>query len=86
MKPRRVSPSGWVSPRYEVTGMSTPVLCRRCGKVYDLGKVTVTARYADCSVWTTPCCQTTADDRLWTGLPAITYLTKDGEIDDERYR
>ena len=43
-------------------GMTSPVRCR-CGSVYDLGKVEVTARYADCSMWRTPCCRVLADDR-----------------------
>ena len=43
-------------------GMTSPVRCR-CGQVYDLGKVTVTGRYTDCSMWKTPCCGITADDR-----------------------
>ena len=46
----------------QAEGMTFPVRCR-CGGVYDLGKVTVTARYADCSMWKAPCCGVTADDR-----------------------
>jgi hypothetical protein len=46
----------------ETDGMTTPVRCR-CGRVYDLGKVTVEARYTDCSMWRTPCCKVLADDR-----------------------
>ena len=46
----------------DTTGMSFPVRCR-CGHVYDLGKVEVTARYTDCSMWRTPCCKVLADDR-----------------------
>jgi hypothetical protein len=33
-----------------IEAMSQPVRCR-CGGVYDLGTVEVTARYADCSMW-----------------------------------
>lgn len=51
----------------QIEGMSQPARCRFCHKVYDLGTVTVTARYADCSVWKTPCCGHTADDRGETG-------------------
>ena len=48
--------------------MSWPVRCNRCHHgVYDLGMVEVTARYADCSVWKTPCCNQTVDDRGQTG-------------------
>lgn len=48
-------------------GMLMPVRCK-CGEVYDAGHVTVTARYADCSVWSAPCCGRQADDRReWGG-------------------
>jgi hypothetical protein len=43
------------------------VRCLHCGGTYDLGKVTVVARYTDCSVWRTPCCDLTVDDRGETG-------------------
>ena len=58
----------WFGQRYDdavhaqTEGMTSPVRCR-CGHVYDLGKVEVTARYADCSMWRTPCCKVLADDR-----------------------
>jgi hypothetical protein len=48
-------------------GMHQPVECCWCGGVYDLGTVTVTGRYADCSVWEAPCCGRTVDDRGETG-------------------
>lgn len=49
-------------------GMMSPVRCARCHRgVYDLGKVEVTARYADCSVWKAPCCGALVDDRGETG-------------------
>lgn len=53
----------------QIRAMSSPVQCR-CGSVYDLGTVTVTARYADCSMWKAPCCGHVADDRSpgWGGL------------------
>lgn len=47
--------------------MFMPVRCAFCREIYDLGNVEVTARYADCSVWKTPCCGRTADDRGDTG-------------------
>jgi hypothetical protein len=47
--------------------MSFPVRCTWCSGVYDVGKVEVTARYADCSVWKAPCCGTNVDDRGDTG-------------------
>lgn len=58
---------GWLQRRYDeeqIAGMLAPVECLICGRLYDLGGVTVTARYTDCSVWTTPCCKTPGiDDR-----------------------
>ena len=48
-------------------GMTSPVRCRYCRRIYDLGKVEVTARYTDCSVWKAPCCGVTVDDRGDTG-------------------
>lgn len=55
----------------EVLTMQSPVRCTRCGGVYDLGMVTVTHRYADCSMWRTPCCDREVDDRMWVGSPSI---------------
>lgn len=52
----------------EQEAMMTPAVCQ-CGQVYDLGMVTVTARYADASVWTAPCCGVQADDRRWVHQP-----------------
>ena len=60
--------------RYDINGrmfeqpdtseMFMPVRCSHCGHgVYDLGAVKVLARYADCSVWRTPCCKRQTDDR-----------------------
>lgn len=48
----------------------------RCSQVYDLAMVTVTARYADCSVWTSPCCGRSVDDRGpgWKSRPDIEWL------------
>ena len=54
---------GWMRDRADVSGMMSPVRCTRCSRVYDLGKVTVTARYTDCSVWRCPGCGITVDDR-----------------------
>lgn len=50
-----------------VADMFQPCRCAHCGKIYDLGKVTVTARYLDCSMWKAPCCGTPVDDRGETG-------------------
>jgi hypothetical protein len=51
----------------DTTGMRSPVRCTHCGGVYDLAAVTVTARYTDCSMWRSPCCDLTVDDRGETG-------------------
>lgn len=51
----------------EAEAMHQPVRCAFCHGVYDLGTVEVTARYTDCSMWKTPCCGITADDRGETG-------------------
>lgn len=45
------------------TEWTAPVQCLHCRGVYDSALVTVTARYADCSVWVSPCCRRTVDDR-----------------------
>ena len=50
-----------------IADMFQPVRCAGCGGVYDLGKVEVTARYVDCSVWKAPCCGRVSDDRGETG-------------------
>jgi hypothetical protein len=55
----------------ETAGMVSPVRCAYCSRVYDLGTVTVTARYMDCSVWKSPCCDRTVDDRGETGWKSI---------------
>lgn len=43
------------------------VRCTWCGGIYNLGKVEVTARYVDCSMWKAPCCGRLVDDRGDTG-------------------
>lgn len=54
-------------PQAEVAGMMSPVRCAYCSRIYDLASVTVTARYTDCSMWKSPCCGITVDDRGETG-------------------
>ena len=62
----------WAEVGERVTrGMTSPVECAYCHQVYDLGTVTVTARYMDCSVWKSPCCDRTVDDRGETGWKSI---------------
>jgi hypothetical protein len=63
-----------MTDRDKIAEMFMPVRCRWCGEIYDLGTVTVTARYADCSVWNTPCCSRTADDREWKSMPDYTRI------------
>jgi len=54
-------------PEVDTSGMRSPVRCTHCGGIYDLAAVTVTARYTDCSMWRSPCCDLTVDDRGETG-------------------
>ena len=60
----------------DTSGMFMPVRCAHCGGVYDAGKVEVTARYTDCSVWRTPCCGRTVDDRGETGWKSFSDYTR----------
>lgn len=56
----------WKIEQPPVEDMRTPVRCTHCSAVYDIGYVQVTARYSDCSVWTSPCCgHPGIDDRPW---------------------
>ncbi|GAB7044943.1 hypothetical protein [Catenuloplanes indicus] len=61
-----------------VAEMVSPVRCLICSAIYDVGKVTVTARYTDCSVWVSPCCNQQVDDRQhpWTATPRIETIDK----------
>lgn len=61
-----------------VAEMVSPVRCLICQAIYDVGKVTVTARYTDCSVWMSPCCNVQVDDRQrpWTATPGIETIDK----------
>lgn len=69
----------------KIADMFQPVRCLRCHTgVYDLGKVEVTARYVDCSMWKTPCCGVTVDDRGETGWKSIKdyeRIDKDAGVD-----
>lgn len=65
-------------PRVDVQRMLAPVRCGHCGAVYDSADVEVTARYADCSVWRSPCCGRRVDDRTWKSLPDIIKLNHNG--------
>jgi hypothetical protein len=57
-------------------GMFQPVRCTHCRGIYDLGKVEVTARYTDCSMWKAPCCGRTVDDRGETGWKSRSDYTR----------
>ncbi len=46
-------------------GIGIPVICNHCGLAYDLTKVKIVRRYADCEEFTTPCCNYVADTRKW---------------------
>lgn len=59
----------------QIAAAGSPVRCR-CGQIFDLQAVTVTARYSDCTVFTTPCCGRTADNREWKGAPDFTRIDK----------
>lgn len=50
--------------------MAAPYECLSCRKVFDGGKATVTARYADCSMWNCPGCGRQHDSRhAWDSQP-----------------
>lgn len=51
------------------------VRCNYCGATYDRYNVKVTARYADCTMYRTPCCDHEADDRTYVSLPSFTKLS-----------
>jgi hypothetical protein len=68
--------------------MTHPVQCGRCSAIYDFaGEYEIVARYADCTVFKTPCCGAIVDDRPWKSLPdferlepdAVEVLVRDGE-------
>lgn len=67
IRPRWGSPDSeyirFLSEPADVEGMRMPVRCTKCDHVYDLGTVTVTARYQDCSCWRCPGCGCAVDDR-----------------------
>lgn len=57
----------------DTAGMMFPVRCTHCRGVYDVGAVEMTSRHVDCSVWVSPCCRRTVDDRGagWKSRPDI---------------
>lgn len=68
----------WKIKQPAVEDMMFPVRCMHCRCVYDLGYAQVTARFADCSVWTTPCCGVRGvDDRPWVRDRHYRKISKD---------
>lgn len=65
--------------------MISPVRCTHCGKKYDLADVKIVARYADCTVFKSPCCDRTVDDREWKSLPDIERVERNDDWDCEMY-
>ena len=60
--------------------MISPVRCTYCGKVYDLADVETIARYADATVFRSPCCKRQVDDREWKSLPDFRRMPDVGEV------
>lgn len=67
---------------FDTSHMSYPVLCQHCGSVYDQSGVTVTARYADCDMYVTPCCRRTVDTRRWKSLPDYIKLPRGRRVSE----
>jgi hypothetical protein len=68
---------GMFTPRVDTSGMTCPAICCHCGSTVDLGAATVTGRYADCTVFTLPCCGFKgADDRQHKGLLDVRLLRR----------
>lgn len=63
-----------IRPDLPVDNMA-PVQCTHCSEIYDLTKVETVHRYADCTVFLTPCCRRTVDDRKWKSLPDFREMT-----------
>lgn len=49
--------------RERISKMIVPVVCNFCREVYDLCDGVPIHRYADCTLYKTPCCGRVADDR-----------------------
>jgi hypothetical protein len=76
----------WKMEQPPVAEMLIPVRCMHCRDVYDLTHVHVTARYSDCSVWTSPCCgHANIDDRPWVRDRHYRKISKDEAIHGEHY-
>lgn len=55
----------------------SPAQCLRCSAPYDLCAGEVVHRYADCTLYTTPCCGAQVDDRTWLSSPAFRRIGRD---------
>lgn len=58
----------------EAEHLFSPVLCTHCGAVYEYGGVEVVHNHADCTVFKTPCCGRTVDDRRFKSIPDFTRI------------
>ena len=58
----------WDLEQLDIATMSFPVRCSHCRRFYDMGTVTITGRWLDCTAWKAPCCGAAVDDRKppWT--------------------
>lgn len=56
--------------------MKILVQCTHCPHVYDLTTVKVIQRYADATVFESPCCMQRVDDRPWKGTPDFRRLKR----------
>ena len=65
---------GLMMPTVDTAGMILHVLCRHCGKAYDLATVGDVHHIGDCTIFDTPCCGRRADDRKLKSLPDFTRL------------
>jgi hypothetical protein len=75
-----------ISCALKIGAMMAPVRCNHCRRVYDLTKTEVIHRYADCTLYTTPCCARQVDDRPAGSVssPAFTRLSRE-EIEAARH-
>lgn len=48
--------------------------CHSCNSIFNIGGVEVIARYSDCTVFKTPCCSRTVDDRQWKSLVDVSRV------------
>jgi len=63
--------------------MQILVQCAHCPHVYDLTTIKVIQRYADATVFESPCCMRHVDDRPWKGTPDFRRLDRDAVVDQD---